>query len=134
MAKKLFEKGKSGNPKGRPKTPEVLRDCTANEIRVLIWSLWKKKSVEVAAIAMDPNGQAGERLIAAVIHKAIRLGDPNRCEHLLSRLVGRVPMEIDVDGNLDVNHKLPTLSEAIKILGGDFAMLEPKEAVKLEDI
>ena len=134
MAKKLFEKGKSGNPKGRPKTPDALKDCTSNEIRVLIWKLWKKKSYEVAEIALSPEAQAGERLIAAVIHKAIRLGDPARCEHLLSRLIGRVPMELEIEGGLDFNHNLPSLSEAIKILAADFAVLPPKEDLKLEDI
>lgn len=124
--------GKSGNPSGRPKLPEELKDCTAGELKLLIWRLWKTKVAELKKmVAEDSEAGAGEQVVAQVFLKAIEYGDPQRLDYLLNRLIGKVKEVVEVEGS--VKFELPTPQEAAKILAADWALLPAKE-VKVEDL
>lgn len=126
-----FTPGQSGNPGGRPKKPQELKDATPTEIKLLIWRLWKMRRDELHAFISDPATPAGELHMASVLAKGIKEGDPVRLDYLLNRLIGRVKVVAEIDGT--VRHELPTLGEAVAILAADYACL-PAAEVRVEDL
>lgn len=91
--------GKSGNPGGRPKTPDdVLKarkltrlefERTAN--RMLFYS-----KAELKAALDRPECSMVEAIVGSLIVKAVQAGDPVRLTMLLDRLIGKVKDEVEV--------------------------------------
>ena len=121
----LWVKGVSGNPAGRPKTPDELKDCTPLEVRRLIWLVWKMPREELKAMLADPKTPAGILFIANVYAKGIANGDSYKLDMLLNRLVGKVKEVVEVQHA----ESLPTLDEAKKIIEADFAVQQPPNVV-----
>ena len=128
----VFVKGKSGNPNGRAKTPAELKDCTPTEMRLLIWKLWKYDKFQLKNLLERENAQMGELMIASVIAKAVKMGDPVRLEALMSRLVGKVKDVVELEGNM--TFQLPTREEALQSLAEDYAITPAIEGVKDEEL
>lgn len=101
MTKKVgipFEKGVSGNPSGRPKTPrDVLeaRQMTTVEFTRLMNKFTGMTRDELAEYSRNPKATTLELLVASIIVKAITNGDHMRAEFLLNRLVGKVADQVN---------------------------------------
>lgn len=76
-----WKKGQSGNPKGRPKLPDI-RELLAK------------------VLGDEKDGKsAAEAILAALRAKAAR-GDVRAAELLLDRAYGKAKMDIDIEGSL----------------------------------
>ena len=84
---KPFEKGKSGNPKGKPRgLPEL------NKILV--------------KVLKEKNGDgitAAEGMIRAMVKEAIKKGNTKACEILLNRAYGIQKRDVDFNGEINLN-------------------------------
>lgn len=96
-----FEKGKSGNPRGRPRVSsevKVVRKMTAFEFTRIMNRLMEMTRTELVAFSKDERATSLELMVASILSKAIINGDANRAEFLLSRLIGKVTEVIEVSG------------------------------------
>jgi hypothetical protein len=109
-----FEKGESGNPKGRPRklVSAILKEynavglepVTSEQVKGMIENLLNMRKDELDKVATDNDAPVGLRLIARHLVKA---GDKEQvAEWLLSRAHGRSQQSVDVTSG----------GEAIKIV------------------
>ena len=83
---KPFKKGQSGNPKGRPKLPDI-------------------KAAMAKVLAEEKNGMdALEAVLRALRTRAIK-GDVRAAQELLDRAFGRAKQSIEYEGSLMMNFK-----------------------------
>lgn len=96
-----FEPGKSGNPKGRPRLPEDIKEARAlNQIeltRILNKYLYMPIE-EIKRELAKPNTPALEVAVGKVLAAAINKGDQKRLDFILSRTVGSVKKVYEVTG------------------------------------
>jgi len=82
---KPFPKGKSGNPKGRPKKlPEL-----------------DKMLIEELGKDYRQGMTVGQKIIAALAAKAMR-GDTKAADILLDRGYGKVKQDVNIKGTVDI--------------------------------
>ena len=112
-----FQPGVSGNPSGRPKLPpDIAKARSLNQLeleRIVNKFLWLDRA-SIKAIADDPATPAMELMVAAIIGKAVVLGDEKRVEFILTRLLGKPansPIKLELTGGFAVAHALPRLSD-----------------------
>lgn len=111
---KLWVKGESGNPKGRPKIPpeiKAMRQLTNLEFSRLANKFLCMTKDEIQECIKDPRASVLELMIASIISKGLSQGDQIRLNALLERIIGKVPTPV-------VNQIDPALLEAIKSLEG----------------
>jgi hypothetical protein len=90
---KAWKKGQSGNPKGRPKIRQDLKNVkvmTNTEVSALLWRLMSKTTEELRLMVEDPETPAMELMVARIIDKGLLEGDPQRLNFLLDRTIGKV--------------------------------------------
>lgn len=94
-----FKKGKSGNPKGRPKDQlgKVMRQLTAEEFAEIANLIIKGSIEDLRKIARDDKQTALKVMIAATAVKIISKGDMSSLDTLLNRLVGKVKDQVSMD-------------------------------------
>ena len=96
-----FQKGQSGNPKGRPPMPPELREIkklSPGYIKVLIAKLSRMTPDQMMEWM---KGEGAERdkpnnlevMLASIIHKAVVDGDHAKLNFLLDRTIGKVVEE-----------------------------------------
>lgn len=107
LAKHTFKKGQSGNPDGaRAHNPAIkaLKNITLESFREVIELVLKGNLRELKAMAEDPETSALQVGVATAFMKAIKTGDYNVIEQIASRIVGKIPDEINVNAkNLNTN-------------------------------
>jgi hypothetical protein len=101
-----FQPGQSGNPGGRPKIREELRDMKRlNQERFLliVTEFLSKTKNELRRAVNDPDSSALEMMLASLMEKAIERGDPTRVNFLLDRTIGKVPDKIEAIAHIHQN-------------------------------
>lgn len=109
--KKSWKKGQCGNPKGRPKLPEDIkqaRSLTAIEFERSVNQFLFQNKDSLHETINDPNTTIFELLIGTMILKAIREGDHVRLSFLLDRIIGKCPE--------NVNHSVGHIPEWVREL------------------
>lgn len=106
-------KGQSGNPSGVPKAL-----LTKTAVELVFQSLTKRTPEELEIIKANPATPALEVMIASIILRAIKDGDPMRLQFLLDRAVGRIPPPVLPDERAIVREEIQSLSdqELLKIV------------------
>ncbi len=88
-----FKKGQSGNPGGRKRMPQEIKELTfltkQRMIGVLNQFLYMTKD-EIQAKLQDPNINMLEMAIGHIIAKAAKDGDQTRLNFVFDRIVGKV--------------------------------------------
>lgn len=123
-----FKKGQSGNPGGRPKTPEDVKELKKlNNIeleRIINESLQLSRD-QLKKIMADPESTMLQLVVASLLTQSVNKGDHMRLNFLLERLLGKVKENMSVTGSITIDRplrELPTaellkqLPEAVKIL------------------
>ena len=93
MPKLLFQKGQSGNPKGRPKKGtsinEILRDMIgSNEIKLTVTTDLPGKSPETKESSIKASKSMAYAINLALISKAVN-GDVYAINTIYDRLIGK---------------------------------------------
>ena len=96
-----FPKGTSGNPGGRPRTPEelkLIKRLTQKELAEVGSMIIKMTPAEITALSKDPNATLIQAMVAALAKKTIDKGDPIAFDKLMDRLIGKVKDTLEVTG------------------------------------
>jgi len=119
LAAHQFKPGQpSANPKGRPRNPipDALKKMTKQSFRRIIRAVVKGNVDQLNKMVTDPKASALEVAVASSFMKAISRGDYDTIEHILQRIVGKIPDEILVRSrNLNANVDAPLDNEKVKI-------------------
>lgn len=101
-----WKPGESGNPGGRPKNPEGLKELKhltkAELVRAgnMIISMTPE---ELKEYAEDDDTTSLHVMLSSIVSRIIRTGDMAMFDRLLDRLIGKVKEEVRGDFNLNVN-------------------------------
>lgn len=91
---KSWKKGQSGNPSGRPKIPddikEIRKKYTKETIQGLLAQCLDKGVDELEEILKDKTNKVVDHLVGRVALMGIVNGDPVRFNFILDRLIGKV--------------------------------------------
>lgn len=105
-----FKPGQSGNPKGRPKNPipDALKKLTNQSLRRVIRIVVKGNKDQIEKLINNPDTSMLELAVANSFVKAVAKGDYQTVEHILQRVLGKVPDRLIADfksKNINVNSK-----------------------------
>jgi len=106
----LWEKGKSGNPGGRPKgIARILKDhgLTPEYIGDIYGRLLSCTGKDLQQVASGENTPMIERIVASIMLQAVKRGDQARLDSLLDRIIGKVTIK-----NENLNKQAVVLIEA----------------------
>lgn len=94
-----FKPGQSGNPKGKQALPGDVKDArklTKAEFERLVNKYIWLDAHAFEATAKDPDLSMFERMVGAIVSKAIVKGEPLYLDFLLQRLIGKVKDQVEV--------------------------------------
>lgn len=114
---KLFKKGQSGNPGGRPHIPDDIRKARKeNQISVAraLNKFMYLSLDELDLVIKDQKTEVLDMLIARIISKCMKEGDYMRFNFILDRMIGKVTEKIE--------HSLPKPT-MIKLRGEDAVLV-----------
>ncbi len=118
-----FKKGKSGNPKGRPKAfvDAKLKQLTMERYKDIIQTVVSKDLSELKAMISDPTKTALEIGVCTSIMRAIKQGDWITIEKIVEKVVGKLHDKVEFTGNVGVaNISQGELVEAFKRLQAEY--------------
>lgn len=96
---KPFKPGQSGNPGGRPKTPEDLREgrkLNQHELERVINKLLYLDKGQLQEVVRNPETPMLELIAASILAQAAQKGDQQRLEFVLQRMIGKVKDQLEV--------------------------------------
>ncbi len=117
LEKHKFQKGKSGNPRGRIPNEAIkaLRKITIETYREVIEMVLTGKVEDLIALAKHPDTPAIQVGVASSFLKAIKSGDYAVIERLAERIIGKIPDQLNVIQNTTVNTKVTDIDrDALK--------------------
>src|SRR5687768_16998427 len=129
-----YKPGQSGNPGGRPRLPEDIKEArqlNRVEFERVANKFLYMTAVEIQAAVRAPETTGLELMVGSIIAKGIKNGDHQRLSFVLDRLIGRVKETIAIEGGLAM--ALPTPEEAARILAADWASM-PAPPVVIDDL
>lgn len=132
---KPFKPGQSGNPGGRPKLPEDVREArTFNKIecervlnKFLTWPL-----EDLAAFVSDKKSPVLEALVARILLEGVKRGDHVRLEWVMQRLIGKVKEEIDLTTKGSLHFQVVNLINNIEKEVSNGEESSPKEIEEIK--
>jgi hypothetical protein len=95
-----WEKGESGNPKGRPKklVPSMkIEGYKLTEINDTIQSIISMNLEELKEVWNNPNSTVLEKTVAGALRKSLEKGNLESVETLLNRVYGKPKEKLDVE-------------------------------------
>ena len=98
--KTKFKPGQSGNPGGRAKIPEDIkqaRTMTNHQLMRRLTDFLQMDRDAVRAIAQDPKAPMLDVIVASIVAKAATASDHQRLNFLFDRIVGKVTDKIEVN-------------------------------------
>jgi hypothetical protein len=98
----IWEKGESGNPKGRPKKPVLqmkVEGYKLHEINDTIQAMCSMDLDQLRKIWDNPKSTVLEKTIAAALRKGIEKGSLQNVETLLDRVYGKPKEKMDITTN-----------------------------------
>ena len=122
---KQFKKGQVANPKGRPINPfAAYRKMTVEIYREVIELIFDGDIDGLQNIVQDKKEKVLKVALAACVLKAMKSGDYSVIEQMMSRVVGKIPDEINVNSknlntNLNTQLDMTKLKAAMKKLESD---------------
>ena len=119
---RVWEKGESGNPKGRPKKihPQFMTTQTYKlcEINDTIQHIVGMNEEQLQNLIDDPNATVLEKTVANSLRKSLSKGRLDSLETLLNRVYGKPNEKVDITSNgQGLNNKIQ-----IEVVG-----VKPKE-------
>jgi hypothetical protein len=94
-----FKKGQSGNPGGKPKVPDDIKEARKlNQIeleRAINRLIWLPRA-ELKALIENPETPMFEMMLASIVAQAAQKGDQSRLEFILMRVIGKVKDQLEV--------------------------------------
>lgn len=94
-----FKKGQSGNPGGKPKLPDDIkqaRKLSQIELERTINKLIYLPRSELKQVIENPATPMFEIMIASIIAQASQKGDQLRLDFVLNRMIGKVKEPVEV--------------------------------------
>jgi hypothetical protein len=94
-----FKPGQSGNPGGKVKVPEDIKEArklNQVELERIINKYLAMSRDEVKAAIGAPSTPMMELMVASIVAQAAQKGDHQRLDFVLNRLVGKVKDQIEV--------------------------------------
>lgn len=88
-----FLPGNKANPKGRPRTPDDIREVRRKnkfDVERLLDQMVRMTKDEVIQLIKEPETPALTVMLGSVIVKAVGNGDQHRLEFILNRLIGKI--------------------------------------------
>lgn len=95
----IWDKGESGNPKGRPKKPVLqmkVEGYKLAEINDTIQMMCSMTAGELLKVWENPKATILERTIASALRKSIEKGNLDSVETLLNRVYGKPNEKVDI--------------------------------------
>ena len=94
-----WNKGESGNPKGRPKklVPSMkVEGYKLTEINDTIQALVSMNVKDLKSVYENPNATILEKTVAAALRRSLEEGDLNSIETLMNRVYGKPKEKMEV--------------------------------------
>lgn len=101
-----FKPGTTGNPNGRPPLTAVqreLRKLTIEKYREVIELALTGNLEELKAFIADPDTSVIQVGVGTALLTAIKKGDASVLEQFAARIVGKIPDEIRINSNSNMN-------------------------------
>jgi hypothetical protein len=112
-----FEKGKSGNPKGRPKLPieyRGLQPYTRNRVCLEFSRMLQYDLDDLKRMKSLKSTTTIQRMVIAIMLKGIQSGDYRALDFMLDRIMGKSKQDIDLsssDGTMSP-HKIEIVAKS----------------------
>jgi hypothetical protein len=116
-----WKKGQSGNPGGKPRLPEALREMQlihADELKRVITKYMRMARGEAQVILSDPTTPMMDANILSGLEQGAKNGDLSKFSYLLDRLVGKVSQEMPVSVPVNAAENVPTADLLKKVTDG----------------
>lgn len=105
----IWEKGESGNPKGRPKklVPSMkVEGYKLTEINDTIQSIISMTMDELKQIWDNPKSTILEKTVAGALKKSLEKGNLESVETLINRVYGKPKEKIDIESKTESSIKI----------------------------
>lgn len=101
---RIWKKGQTGNPNGRPKLPEDIkaaRKLTQTEFERICYDLMKMSTKGLSELVQDNKTPVLTALIARILEKGIHDSSKAELNYFVERFLGKVPEQANFTGNVN---------------------------------